>query len=232
MSSLLRSPIRTEFDRLILVSLSGFLPRAVEQSRREAPIALELFDYAALTAWVDRLRVSDEDAAGEVEFLVRAISHKFAELIAKNPRTLMSLKWRDLERTVARIMEGLGFSVVLTPPSKDGGKDLVLSFEASNRETSYIVELKQWRAGNRVGPDAVSSFLSVIVREQRSGGLFLSTSGYTQGAFEGLTEIQRRTLKFGATEKIVALAKTYTRAEAGLWTPPAALDDILFEGTE
>jgi hypothetical protein len=38
------------------------------------------------------------------------------------------LEWRDLERMMARVMEGLGFKVTLTPPSKDGGKDLILTF--------------------------------------------------------------------------------------------------------
>jgi sulfur transfer protein SufE len=39
---------------------------------------------------------------------------------------LEELEWHDLERTVADIFDGLGFLVTLTPPRKDGGKDIIL----------------------------------------------------------------------------------------------------------
>jgi restriction endonuclease Mrr len=104
-----------------------------------------------------------------------------------------------------RVMSGLGFSVTLTPPSKDGGKDLILTCNIKRGEQSYIVELKHWRSGKGVGKDAVRDFRQVIIAENRSGGLFLSTSGYAEGAFEGLTELTRQRLRFGNKTKVVLL---------------------------
>lgn len=132
---------------------------------------------------------------------------------------------------MARVMEGLGFECELTPPSKDGGKDLILVWRATSGDHSFIVELKHWRSGKRVGKNAVSDFMSVIVAENRTGGLFLSTSGYSADRTEGLTEVTRDRLWFGEKSKVVLLAKTYVRACDGLWSPPDILPEVLFEGT-
>jgi restriction system protein len=78
----------------------------------------------------------------------------------------------------------------------------------------------------------VSGFLQVIVKEAREGGVFISTSGYSSDAFEGLTEIERRSLRFGDSNKVVLLAKQYVRAASGLWVPPNSLPELLFEATE
>jgi hypothetical protein len=129
-------------------------------------------------------------------------------------------------------MEGLGFECQLTRPSKDGGKDLILMWRAKSGDQSFIVELKHWRSGKRVGRSAVADFMSVIVAENRTGGLLLSTSGYSADKTEGLTEVTREKLWFGEKSKVVLLAKTYIRMCDGLWSPPDILPEVLFEGAE
>jgi hypothetical protein len=219
------------FNRVMVVGRFGFTRAAIQAADRTDPLAIQLLDLNGIQEWISRLQHSQPDYAAKVEILVRSISHEFARLVAEDPRALDHLEWRDLERMMARVMEGLGFRVTLTPPSKDGGKDLVLTCEVSDQEHSFIVELKHWRAGAKVGKTVVKAFLNIVVAERRSGGLFLSTSGYTRGAFEGLTEIERRRLRFGDQTKLVLLTQTYVRAVSGLWSPPAALPEILFEGT-
>jgi len=129
-------------------------------------------------------------------------------------------------------MAGLGFECELTPPSKDGGKDLILVWRAMSGDQSFIVELKHWRSGKRAGRNSVSDFMRVIVAEARTAGLFLSTSGYAADKTEGLTEVMRDRLWFGGKSKVVLLAKTYVRACNGLWSPPEILPEVLFEATE
>ena len=133
---------------------------------------------------------------------------------------------------LAEVFEGLGYGTELTPASKDGGKDIVLSFVASGESRSYVVEVKHWRSGKRVGEAKVQDFVEVIASERRSGGLYLSTHGYTGDAFRSLTEVERRTLRFGDEEKVAALCKTYLKAESGLWTPQPDLEELLYKGTE
>jgi restriction system protein len=219
------------YDRVLLISRTGFTRLALEEARMVEPVAIELLDLDAVESWAVRVAAPSDSTSARVILLIRTVSHEFAVLVARDPFALEHLEWRDLERMMARVMEGIGFDVVLTPPSKDGGKDLILSCKVRDGERIYIVELKHWRSGVRVGKKAVKDFLSVMVSEGRSGALFLSTSGYAIDAFEGLTEIERRRLRFGDVDKIVALAQTYVRAQSGLWSPPAELPEVLFETT-
>ncbi len=220
------------YKRAMLIGRFGFTASAREKARKQEPVRIDLLDLNDIEAWIRRVEVGKPAAAERIQLLVRSISHEFAVLIASSADALECLEWRDLERTVARVFEGLGFQTTLTPPSKDGGKDIILLCDAIDGKESYIVELKHWRSGKRVGKQSVSDFLHVIVREKRSGGLFLSTSGFATGSFEGLVEVERSRLRFGGRYKIVLLAKTYVKACAGLWSPPAALPEVLFDATE
>lgn len=215
----------------MLIGRFGFTDEAREAAERREPVRIELLDLTGIDEWINRVEAGEPDYAGRVQILIRGISHEFARLVAENPETLDELEWRDLERMMERVMSGLGFSVTLTPPSKDGGKDLILTCNVKQGEQSYIVELKHWRSGKGVGKIAVRDFLQVIVTENRSGGLFLSTSGYAEGAFEGLTEVTRQRLRFGSKTKVVLLAQTYIKALSGLWSPPEDLPNVLFEAT-
>lgn len=221
----------TSYERAMLIGRFGFTDAAVIEAQRHEPVDVELLDLAGIDAWIRRLEVGKPGYAEKVQILIRSISHEFAKLVSANPESLDHLEWRDLERMMARVMEGLGFECELTPSSKDGGKDLILVWHATTGDQSFIVELKHWRSGKRVGRQAVSDFMEVIVAENRSGGLFLSTSGYAADAIAGLTEVTRDRLRFGDRNKIALLAKTYIRACNGLWSPPTTLPEVLFEAT-
>src|SRR5690606_23971965 len=154
-----------------------------------------------------------------------------AKIIADNPNKLLDLEWRDTERLEADVLSEFGFKVELTPSSKNVGKDIIL--ECFNKETkkTYIVEIKHWRSGQRVGSSLVRDFINVIVNEKRDKGLYLSTFGYTNNAFESLTEIDRQLVKFGDRNKIVGLCKLYTKRRTGIWIPDFDKEQLLFEGT-
>lgn len=222
----------TPYDRALLVGRFGYTAAAHKHATELEPVSVELMDLSGIEAWIARSETGRPSSAARIELLIRSVSHAFAQLVAESPDTLDHLEWRDLERMMARVMEGLGFKTTLTPPSKDGGKDLILACETVRGEESYIVELKHWRSGKRVGKQSVSDFVKVIVAENRSGGLFVSTSGYAADMFEGLTEITRQRVRIGNRTKVILLAQTYMRSCTGLWSPPTSLPEVLFEATQ
>jgi len=152
-------------------------------------------------------------------------------LISENPNYLSEIEWRELERVVQVTFEELGFSSEVTTGSKDGGKVVILKCKINNREHTYLVELKHWRSGQRVGGLAAKEFLKVIVNEQVIGGLFLSTYGYCDNAFDMLTTIERQFLRFGGQNRIVSLCEQYVKSKLGIWSPTECLVDILFNET-
>lgn len=218
--------------RTLIFSKTGFEKDALTLASRYEPQQIELVDAATLKNWASALNTkSDDESKSEIQLIIKSASKAFIRAIAENPRALDALEWRDLERLMAEAFEGIGFSVTLTPPSKDGGKDLILHGEIRGKLKTYAVEIKHWQAGNKVGQLAVESFMDVLIKEKYDGGIFLSTYGFTANAFEALTKIQRKHLKFGAESKIVSLCKTYVRINQGLWSPEINLTDSLFDET-
>ena len=122
--ALIGAAMLRELDRAILLVNTQFTKAARDAVRREMPFEVELVDLDSLRAWLDRLELDRQSIGAEVREILRVVSRKFATLIAQDPRALDELEWRDIERTIAEVFDGLGFSVTLTPPSKDGGKDV------------------------------------------------------------------------------------------------------------
>lgn len=218
--------------RTLIFSKTGFTQDALTLASRHRPQQVELFDAAALKNWASGQNTkADDESKCEIQLIIKSASKAFIRAVAENPRALDALEWRDLERLMAEAFEGVGFSVTLTPPSKDGGKDLILHGEVRGKLKTYAVEIKHWRAGNKVGQLAVESFMDVLIKEKYDGGIFISTYGFTANAFESLTKIQRTSLKFGSESKVVSLCKTYVRINQGLWSPETNLTDSLFGET-
>lgn len=228
---LLKAAEEHEFERAILISLSGFSKMSSTTVRLQQPIKIQLLDIAGIKTWVSKLEVEDDFKKLSIENIIKYTSKVFAEKIVEDPDLLMKLEWRDLERMVAELFEGLSFSVTLTPPAKDGGKDIVLECVNKGTNESYIVEIKHWRSKQRVGSDAIKEFLSVICKEKRVSGLFLSTYGFTDNAFEGLTEIERKIIRFGDEQKIINLCKSYLKVKSGIWSPMDNLERIITDST-
>ncbi|MBQ69313.1 hypothetical protein CL689_04570 [Candidatus Saccharibacteria bacterium] len=216
--------------RVILVSNCVFTTAARATIEHDLPLSVELKALEDLRSWLELVREAEPDAETEVRVMLRELSERFARLIARDPGALAHLEWRDVERTVAEVFDGLGFRVTLTPGSKDGGKDVILECEVAGKQATYYVEIKHWRSSTRVGADAVAKLLKVIVTDKKAGGLFLSTYGFTENAFEQLTTIEREKLRFGDQEKIVTLCRTYVKAKSGIWSPPENLTEVLFDG--
>lgn len=218
-------------DRALLIARHGFTENAREAAERRQPVALELFTLDEVGAWIDQVEAGAEEGAEEVRIIVRTLAHELALAIARSPFALYALEWRQVEEMVGRILDELGFKATVTPPSHDGGKDVIAECEVRGARQTYIIELKHWRAGKRVLAEDVTHFVKVVASEKRDGGIFLSTSGFANNAFASLTEVVRQRTKFGGRNKIVSLARSYERATMGLWSPPSNLPEVLFEGT-
>ena len=226
-----------EYDKLLLLLLnrdkrqyknSAFLQQFLSSN----PTNLEILNLEDLEKWSQNL--SNElsfKGLSEVYIYIKQLSRKLIELVAKRPDSLKEMEWRDLERVVSELFEGLGFKTTLTPSSKDGGKDVILECTIDDIQKSFVIEIKHWRSGQRVGQKTVKEFTKVIINEKRDKGLFLSTYGFSNNFYESLSETEKTIVRFGDREKIVELCRTYEKISNGIWNPTSTLEDILFENT-
>ncbi len=72
-------------------------------------------------------------------------------------------------------------------------------------------------------------FVSVVLKEKVTSGIFVSSSGYVEGAYKALTVTERRKLVLQGREKVYTLCKTYALALSGLWQAPDDLADIVLK---
>lgn len=185
------------------------------------------------SAVLDFTRPGEEDAKDEasaVRLVVRTLAESLCRLVAESPHALREIEWRDLERLVAEALKGIGFAVELTPPAKDGGKDVILTCRVGSEKHLFYVEIKHWR-DRRPGFRHLADFIEVNATANTDGGLFLSSSGYTADVYRRLGEICHQRIRLGEKDKIVSLCQNYIRSRNGVWQPEAPLPEILFERT-
>lgn len=152
----------------------------------------------------------EEDVDPTTEAVISAIrefTEKLCVLIAKDPKALMQIHWRQLEEVVAMALESIGFSVELTPLAKDGGKDVIARCRVSNKDHIFYIEVKHWREGGRPGERHIAHFVQVNLEDATDGGLFLSTSDFPQSVYSRLAEITRQRVRLGRSEKITSLCQ-------------------------
>ncbi len=166
----------------------------------------------------------------EVDVAVRIMAETLCELVAKNPHALERIEWRDLERVIASALRELGFWIELTPPAKDGGKDIVAKCSVGKDEKVYYVEIKHWRR-NKPGSGEITDFIGVNSLNKTHGGLFLSSSGYPDSVTSRVGEIMREKVRLGERQKIVTLCQQYVLRREGVWMPDKPLPELLFEET-
>jgi hypothetical protein len=176
---------------------------------------------------------SESDAASHlnpVEKIFRNATHAIIEQIAEYPDLAYSLEWRDLERLMAQVFEEIGFSVLLTQASQDGGKDIVLyclsgSQHRRRQPLKYYVELKHWRRGTRVGTEPVNKLVQVSIRDGASGSVFLSTSGFTANVGKSTTPVRAPSL--GDLSTIQTLCRFYVASRNNDLFSTSTLEEIV-----
>lgn len=189
--------------------------------------------YPELLEQIKKTEPADEQDAerppSKIVRLITGLCKELARAVASDPKSLDEIEWRDMERMLAEVFDDLGFDVELTSSSKDGGKDIVLECTFQGTRQTYIVEVKHWRSGQRVGTRYISDFVNVVAREKRDGGLYLATYGYSGDACEAIAEVDRQIVKLGTEQKIVSLCRTFVKSEKGVWSVPSVMSDLLFD---
>lgn len=181
----------------------------------------------------DNVRNQDDSVKSEENIFIifRNAMRAAAEEIARAPNSLKNIEWRELEKVLREVLEGLGFETRLTRPGRDGGFDLEVKCTEEGRRATYLVEVKHWAKPSQPGRAIVSRFVDVVVKLSADRGLILSSSGFTADVLHGYSEIERQRVRLGDSEKIVALCQQYVSRKDGLMISETELPTLLFMST-
>lgn len=118
--------------------------------------------------------------------IVRAenIPFRLIHAILHDPRHMHNLTPRQFEEFIAEVVENLGFSnIILTPPSGDGGRDVIASNEINGIPMTFFFECKKYAEGNKVQLDTLRSLLGTVAHHatEANMGVLVTTSTFTKG---------------------------------------------------
>lgn len=105
--------------------------------------------------------------------------------IMRSPHEVRNLTPRQFEEFVAETLAQLGFSdVILTPRSRDGGKDVIASNEINGIPISFYFECKQYAEGNKIQLETLRALLGTLAHDARevNKGVLVTTSTFTRGS--------------------------------------------------
>lgn len=116
---------------------------------------------------------------------VDSLPLKLVSKILKSPKEMKNLSPRQFEKFVAETLNQLGFKeIVLTPRSRDGGKDVVASYQINGIPLSFYFECKKYSEDNKVQLETLRALLGTLSHDARdvNMGVLVTTSTFTKGS--------------------------------------------------
>jgi restriction system protein len=127
------------------------------------------------------------------------------------------------EHLIARLLEDAGYSVKITPATRDGGRDILAVLEIPFGEILTIVDCKRFAANRTIGPELVQRLLWVSDnRDRASNAMLVTTSSFTSGA-RRLEQEYRWRLRLkeysDIREWLRSFGKWQRSSEGDVWVP-------------
>ena len=110
------------------------------------------------------------------------LEEKLFEAAETNPNALYTMSPREFELLVAELLHRQGYSIEVTPPSKDGGIDIYAAQSSEISNFLFLVECKRYARHNPVQVDVVRSLYGNVAKKQATAGLVVTSSTFTRGA--------------------------------------------------
>jgi restriction system protein len=121
-----------------------------------------------------------------------------AAMLLDQGRRLSDLSWRQFEELIGALLEREGWDVELTPPTKDGGVDVIATrHDANIGLVRSIWQAKRYSEPNRVKLHEVRELSAVRSEARATKGIVVTTSRLTRDA---LGWIRRDTYQLGCVE--------------------------------
>lgn len=182
-SSLLAS-ITDHFERL----WAGVVSKNARRSKLDSELERQLFSISYEQLLLSSVpRNAQEIIVASKEFWDRQIRY-----FSENPNELRTTDPRHFEELIAELLDRNGLDVELTPPTGDGGRDVLAWANTLAGRHLYLVECKRYAANRPVGVEIVRALYGVVQAENATAGLIVATSEFTKGAKQFQETIKHR----------------------------------------
>jgi restriction system protein len=137
------------------------------------------------------------NALGDATALIRAKFIGVPKSDDERLRLLMTVSPRHFECLVERLYSAMRYSTELTPPSKDGGRDVIAS--RTEPGSTDLVHIECKRYSKTVGVPIARQLLGVVSSSKAPRGVVVGLSGFTKSARDFAASNPRLELISGLT---------------------------------
>jgi restriction system protein len=183
---------------------------------REAIAAINAYHLAHGQTLPDGRYAGLSDAVA----IIRARYIGFPETSEERRLSLFTLSPREFEHLVECLYDAMGYRTILTPPSNDGGRDVIAERSGAGLRDHIRIECKLH--SRPTGAIYANVLLGVVSREKVNKGVLVSGSWFTRGARRIADENPRLELVNG--RELVVLLNQYL---GHLW--PSRVDQFIAE---
>ncbi|WP_052310870.1 restriction endonuclease [Paenibacillus sp. Aloe-11] len=112
------------------------------------------------------------------------VNSQLIKYLARFPELLREIDPRRFEEIVAEIFHKKGFSVSLTPRTRDGGKDIYALQNGIFGRQLFVIECKRYSTTNKVGVELVRGIYGVKMAERATAAMLVTTSYFSKDAID------------------------------------------------
>jgi restriction system protein len=128
---------------------------------------------------------------------VAIIRARWIDDLTTGTEALFRLSSRELEVLVAALYQKLGYTVELTPPTRDGGRDVIATRQTAGQREVVDIECKTHTSA--VGVGYIRQLGHVTGRDGANRGVLVTISRFTRGARKETHDDNRLELIDGTT---------------------------------
>lgn len=122
----------------------------------------------------------------EFDFQVAEIEynriHYLIQSVLTDKNALYSLTPREFEQVVERVFQDNGFETLLTPETRDGGKDIVATKYVMGKPVVFYVECKKYGYEKTIGINIVRQLYGVQMADRVNKAVLVTTAHFSSDA--------------------------------------------------
>lgn len=194
------------WDSAYVMSVSGFQEEASSFSVAPAQVLhgqykrpIHLCDLIGLAEWISRYPAvgkrfnlnipaelyeckAQDNSTALVIADCQIVNRELLAHLAKHPNAVYQLNSRRFEELIAQIVSDMGYQVILTPQTRDGGIDIRAVHRTDLGNFLFLIECKRLEPNGRVSVDVVRQVYGVAQAERASCGIVVTSSYFTKPA--------------------------------------------------
>lgn len=191
--------VETEFEAAEILGMQKFI--FIKQTTKSIYLKRFIKEKIQPIPWYFYYRNQDElaerlsltipilESWSEVFNIVASRSRNLLDEIIKElsntPDLIYKLSWRKFEEIIAKLLEVFGYEVILTPATRDRGKDIIaIDKKGPTIKDKYFIQTKLWKPPRKINEPVISALYGHGIVEDANGVIVIATTYFTKYAID------------------------------------------------